>query len=383
MSGPQVHVLYVVASDGADRGLDTNGGIASSVAAFERWFADQTDGRWLRVDTFEGAADVTFVRIGATDAEIAAGTPIVGALTSAGFTRPSKVYLAYYDGTSSGACAGTTLSAEITLSVLYLANGPPRCRWTPPPPGWPADPRAEVPDATLVDYTAAHETLHMLGFVPDCAPHHTGNAHVDDDRNDLMTGRYLDPIVLDRAHDDYFEANLANCADLSASPFLVRATMYPVAVKVVGGGRVRLTGGTHVATCAETCTESFPRFTTVRFASVSEAGYELEGWDGDCSGGGGCAVYVDGPKSVSVEFVRERFLVRVTVSGKGRVSGGGLACPPRCTASLTSDVRVRLVAKPARGWHFVRWRGNCSGAGACVLHLSAPAAVRAQFTRSR
>ena len=77
--------------------------------------------------------------------------------------------------------------------------------------------------------------------------------------------------MLDRAHDDYFEANVADCVDLSASPFLTPATMHAVTVEVNGDGRVRLTGGTHVATCAEACTESFPLFTTVRFVTVAGA----------------------------------------------------------------------------------------------------------------
>jgi hypothetical protein len=31
-TGPQIHALYVVASDGADQGLDTHGTVAASVA---------------------------------------------------------------------------------------------------------------------------------------------------------------------------------------------------------------------------------------------------------------------------------------------------------------------------------------------------------------
>jgi hypothetical protein len=387
--GRQLHVVYVLPSDGADQGLDTSGAITTSVAAFQRWFADQTDGRWLRIDTAAGVPDVTFLRLAATTEEIAnAGTEgnpngarFHDALVASGFTAPEKVYLLYYGGTSNVICAGTSTSPTVAYSVVYLANQPPRCRYAPLAAGWPAVAGAEVPDATMVDYVAAHEALHLLGVVPSCAPHYGGGMHVTDDRNDLMSARYVEPIVLDRAHDDYFGANAPGCTDLSASPFLTAATLHPVSVTVAGGGRVRFTGGTRVATCVQTCSETFPLFTTVRFVTVAEAGFELDGWDGDCAGAGGCAVYVDGPKRVVVRFVRERFQVRVAVSGKGRVSGNGLACPPRCSASVESDSRLRLVARAARGWRFVRWRGACSGSRACVARVAAPAAIRAQFVR--
>ena len=144
-----------------------------------------------------------------------------------------------------------------------------------------------------------------------------------------------------------------------------------------------MTGGTQEATCTATCTRSFPLFTTVRFATVAEAGFELDGWDGDCSGGGSCAVYVDGPKNVTVRFVRERFVVRVSVDGNGHVAGGGFSCPPRCSATVPAESSLRLMARAGRGWRFVRWRGACAGSNACVVRVAGPAAIRAQFVRAR
>jgi hypothetical protein len=51
LSGSQVHVLYVLPSDGLDEALDVNGQIATSVSAFQTWLRGQTGGRQLRVDT--------------------------------------------------------------------------------------------------------------------------------------------------------------------------------------------------------------------------------------------------------------------------------------------------------------------------------------------
>src|SRR5690349_282422 len=43
-AGYQIHVMYVLPSDGTDYKLDTNGAIASSVAATQKWFVAQTQG---------------------------------------------------------------------------------------------------------------------------------------------------------------------------------------------------------------------------------------------------------------------------------------------------------------------------------------------------
>src|SRR4051812_2738529 len=67
----QVHVMYVVPSDGADRSLDANGAIAASVDSWQGWLRGQTGGRGLVVDTSGGTLDVTYVRLDETDAQLA------------------------------------------------------------------------------------------------------------------------------------------------------------------------------------------------------------------------------------------------------------------------------------------------------------------------
>src|SRR5262245_12435603 len=50
-SGYQVHVMYVLPSDGVDRNLDTNGTLANSIGSFQNWLMDQSGGVKLRFDT--------------------------------------------------------------------------------------------------------------------------------------------------------------------------------------------------------------------------------------------------------------------------------------------------------------------------------------------
>ena len=61
IEGPQIHVVYVVPSDGEDQNLDRWGAIATSVRAIQNWVGEDID-RSLRFDTRDGELDVTFHR---------------------------------------------------------------------------------------------------------------------------------------------------------------------------------------------------------------------------------------------------------------------------------------------------------------------------------
>src|SRR5262249_13402169 len=70
VSGNQIHVMYVLPSDGVDQQLDINGTIATSVAAFQKWLAGQTRGQRLRLDTYQRTLNITFFRLSRSDAQI-------------------------------------------------------------------------------------------------------------------------------------------------------------------------------------------------------------------------------------------------------------------------------------------------------------------------
>lgn len=233
--GPQIHVVYAVASDGTDRGLDTNGTIEASVRAWNGWLAGQTGGKGgLRIDTSAGSVDITFVPLPETDAQIAARGAFVRdelerLLHAAGLNAPDKVYAVYYDGTSTFACGGgawpPTLPGNVAAMYLHgLPSGPVPCDRNPiAPNGQPG----------YIDFSMLHELLHTLGFVPTCATHHTRAGHVSDATNDLMyagDAPWQLPPLLDVGHDDYFAAGRAGCLDLAASPYL-EGSPPPVVVK--------------------------------------------------------------------------------------------------------------------------------------------------------
>ncbi len=72
--------------------------------------------------------------------------------------------------------------------------------------------------------------------------------------------------------------------------------------------------------------------------------------------------------------------LHVGVSGKGSVSGSGIACPGTCAHAYTSGTRVTLIARPAANQRFVGWTGSCTGSGpACTLVMAGNASVGASF----
>ena len=229
VGGAQVHVMYVLPSDRPDRSLDLNGTLAGSVESFQGWLADKTGGQALRLDTYQGALDVTFLRLDQTDAEIAAEGAFVrdlleDELLAAGFSAPGKLYAVYYDGTSTFACGGgawpPTLDGNVAAMYLNgLPTGPVPCASNP-------FATASQPP-TYLEFAMLHEVMHTLGFVPTCAPNHHRDGHVSDEPNDLMwagDGPWVPggwgAVVLDENNDDYFDAGIGSCLDLSESAFL-------------------------------------------------------------------------------------------------------------------------------------------------------------------
>jgi hypothetical protein len=221
----QVHVLYVLPSDGADHSLDTNGAIAASVDSWQRWMRSQTGGHGLVVDTVGGVLDVTYVRLDATDAELASHglfirDEIEARLKALGFSVPTKLYAVYYDGSASGTCGGGAWPPTLpgNVGAIYLhgdpGGGAPSCDSNSlaapgAPPGY-------------LDFAMLHEVMHTLGYVPSCAPHHTRAGHTSDSPADLLYAgdEPWQPSVLDFGHDDYYGTGRSDCLDFARSALL-------------------------------------------------------------------------------------------------------------------------------------------------------------------
>ncbi len=243
----QIHVLYVVPSDGQDRARDTNGQICNSVRAFATWFHGRSPA-YLRFDTQGGLIDIGFVRVSKTDAQmrgndpnntaVATGTAFVRErieleLEAMGQIKSNKLYAVYYEGSSVYACGGGAYPPLIQdrVGAVYLGGVPPgvtpNCGDTRP---W--GQASLTPN--YIDYAVLHELVHSLGIVPDAAPNEHLQGHVFDSasadrardlmyspRNSQDQGWNIDAaggLLLDINSDDYYMTSPA--LDLAKSSLL-------------------------------------------------------------------------------------------------------------------------------------------------------------------
>ena len=366
ISGPQVHFLYIVPADGADGQLDTNGAMEQSIARIEHWFETQAGNQGLRVDTYNGVPDITFVRLPHSAAQATAKNPwplwVMGEdLVAAGFTDQAKVYAAFYDGPSTWACGGAKSPALPKLGAMYIqaqpTNDPRPCRDAP---GF----GTGIDRPGYFEIGLLHEILHVIGFTPACAPHRSASAfpdHVTDGSNDLMYGPDATHTagwnwanaVLDFNRDDYYRANVSGCPDLSNSPYV--APLHSVSATVSGPGRV--TSSPARIDCPGTCTGMFQRAVTLTATPLY--GAIFRGWTGACSGTATCVVTAEGAVGASFNVPSHSRTVTLRVraqraTGTLRVVDGYRQCRAR--------VPVIVERRAGRGWSIIR-RARTDSAG--------------------
>lgn len=216
-SGPQIHFIYAVPSGAADNRRDIDRTLAISVVLVFSWFHQQLGSPRLAVDTYKGAPDITFVRLPKAKAtyERLGADAIAADVSRVLRPRARKLYAVYYDGTLlpklSDVC-GIARGGPSAFAIAFIGQ---TCFST--------DDFRSADSGTYnrLVFVMAHEIVHELGYVPNCAPHSTGGGHVRDSSIDLMYPVITDGVpILDVNNDDYYRAHVAGCPDLSKSPYL-------------------------------------------------------------------------------------------------------------------------------------------------------------------
>lgn len=85
-------------------------------------------------------------------------------------------------------------------------------------------------------------------------------------------------------------------------------------------------------------------------------------------------------KSVTATFTINSYLLSVTKSGAGTVTGTGIACGTDCTESFIDGTPVTLTATTPTGSTFGGWGGSCSGLGSCTVTMNMAHTVTATWT---
>ncbi len=216
VQGPQIHAVYAVASDGPDENLDRHGRIAWSLSATVDWLYDKLERR-LRVDTHDGAVDVTFLRLSETSAEME-GRNVAAlreAIQAQSWFSDEKTYAVYYRGPTDDAGGIKQGSFATVFSDTRRADR--SHYYVATEPGF----------LGALENTMAHELFHTMGVVhEECAanPAADGSSHVGDFDNDLMAvgrrrGRMITEIDIGR--DDYWQHGISGCRDAADSPLWI------------------------------------------------------------------------------------------------------------------------------------------------------------------
>ena len=382
--------------------MDTNGTIEKSVNAWNSWLRGQTGGDGLRLDTFNGQLDTSFVRLAESNDSLSKQQSpwftIDQELASHGFAGEGKTYAVYYGGDWNLCGAGIFLYPVAVLHGVDSRTGIacPAGTLGQDPPGW-------------FDFSMLHEIIHSFGYIQPCAPHHTSTAHVGDSGLDLMWGDSawtdLSQMQLDVNHDDYYLARIPGCPDLSGSRYLEGASGARLDVSVVNqggasggtivdsttGGSAPLAGTGEFDCVGTTCTRYYDTWpvASIQLTATDSADHEeFVSWSGACAGTDPvCTVTVDQAKTVTATFKKDPPpLVSIKISGRGQVVSkpAGISCSPRCSARFEFESDLELQAKPTRGWRFAGWTnglGLCSRAPRCRLIIDDAEAFRARFVK--
>ena len=399
----QIHVIYAVPSDSPDRMGEVAHVIASDLTDTDAWWRREDPTRTPRFDlaafagctTAGGALDISFARLPQPGAfygpEATRAERLNAALASPvlGFSNRGKKYVVYYDGPMQepvSICGQATAifndGGPQSMAFIYY-QAPAGCR-----DYFGNDFRYSV--------TATHELVHLLGALPLVGPPHAcpGDlGHPCDDPRDILhpeADADLGKVVLDVGRNDYY-AHPGSWADIQDSNWLRRLDrpLHRLSLVVTGPGSVTSTLPGILA-CAGACPTDWEAGAIVTLVPETSAGGVFRGWSGACTGTGACSVTIDAAKSVTATFATPprppavvNHPLQVSVRGGGTVASvpRGVACPRTCVVTFTKSTRVRLTARPARGWRFSGWSGACRGRTACAVTVSSAKRVTATFVR--
>ena len=377
LAGHPVHWIYMTPSDEPDQ-LATYGNVMQADAeSIDGWWRAHDASRTLRNDVAQFSCgtqlDLTTISLHQPGAQLASvetrPDTIASSLLSLGFASRTVKYVVYYDGPVEREICGQggPHPSGVGFAFVYVRACP------------------GVPFAT----TAAHELMHAMGAVAGGAPHLCApdDGHVCDNAYDMMypygDETPIGGLALDSGRDDYY-GHSGSWLDIRDEPWLVQLDRQAqLTLTMTGSGTVA--ANVPGLTCTKTCTTTWNADTPLSLTATPAPGAKLVAWGSTCSGTGLCNIAVVPGRSVSVLFAPMTYRLTVTVTGKGlvRSSRPGIACAPRCSASVPSHAPFTLTAKAAKGWRFKTWKGACRGTrSSCSLPMAGDTAARAVIVRA-
>jgi len=375
--GPQIHAVYAVPSDGTDNALDTNGTISGWLAQFNAWFASQSGGVQLRIDTFQGQPDISFIRLRETNAALTAmgseaNRTILADMAIAGLQDPDKIYAVVVDSGNAGAC-GWGGGNQVSAVFLHAVPNGVSC------------------EGAQWQFAIGHEIFHGLGAVHPCAAHNSGDGHTTDS-SDLMYA-YLPSGIpsLDPGHDDYWgppgddhlPASCPESANIFNSVFLTNHPFFRVSITLNGSGLVYGLGAVPCtrSSLVDDCDNVVETQTQLDLQPKPFPGFHFVGWGGGCTGTSDCSLTVGGDTVLTATFVADP-VTRLQIKGKGRLTGSffGSCVKALCAVRFPYAQKSQIRAVPAKHGRFLHWSGACRGtAPMCTIKPTSALSVVAVF----
>ena len=217
IAGPQVHAVYAVRNGATDRMYDTSGDIERALRHADQWLRAET-GKGLRIDTFQGRADVTYLplprgfenRPGRDCSAVPCpdDRDMLALLAANGRVDPDKTYVFFYSGGLTGyvLCGGAGVGKSVLLNLEVDGRSCAGADWTEP-----------RPTALQWSLLMVHEILHSLGAVCEAAPDWDGSVHARR-TDDIMNGRAKGAVRIDPERRNYWGNVPPGCTDASQSP---------------------------------------------------------------------------------------------------------------------------------------------------------------------
>jgi List-Bact-rpt repeat protein len=170
----------------------------------------------------------------------------------------------------------------------------------------------------------------------------------------------------------------------------VTPTTFPLSVSVTGIGTVS-GGGINCGGGGTACSANLAAGTSVTLTATPNTGETFTSWGGACSGASRtCSLTMSAARNVTATFSGGSTAtvdLRVVVTGRGTVTGGGITCGngrTTCQAKEREGSTVGLTATPAAGARFSGWGGACSGTSpTCTVEMDEAKRVTAAFTGGR
>jgi len=160
---------------------------------------------------------------------------------------------------------------------------------------------------------------------------------------------------------------------------------YILTVNSTGSGTGTIKSSPSGIDCGASCKNIYTDGTIVTLTATPATGSSFTAWAGACTGMGPCTVTMDAAKTVTAIFTLTSAKYVLTATKTGTGSGvvtsnpAGIACGMDCDETYDNSTSVSLTATPDSGSVFIGWGGGCSGRNTCVVTMTDPITVSAQF----